>query len=198
VDEKKTRLYAGLTGIISSIILCAIYVYFRKLPFFDVYLDADRRRYFLMALIFSVIGVFLYMAAKEKMEVLRLRLTLPLYVLSFLFVLGIPIILFIVNGTSSKGWEWAFSTLLIGLFPELFIAFGFLVLYGFYRFSMGMIILFCITALFYIIMFAVQLGVFGKSPGPTRLIDIIFASIIICVSVVSISFNLQNFKASSL
>jgi len=198
VDEKKIRLYAGLTGIIFSILLCAIYVYFRKLPFFDVYLDADRRRYFLMAIIFSVIGVFLYVAAKEKREVMSLRLTLPLYILSFLFVLGIPIILFILNGTSSKGWEWAFSTFLIGLFPELFIAFGFLVLCGYNKFSMGMMILFCITSIFYITMFGVQLGIFGRSPGPTRFIDVIFALIIISASIVSISFNMQNFKISSL
>jgi hypothetical protein len=195
VEEKKTKLYPGLSGIIFSVLLCAIYVYLRRLPFFDLYLDADRRKYFLVVIIFSVIGVFFYMIAKEKIDILRLKL--PLYALSFFFLAGNTIVFLIVNGTSSKGWEWAFSTVLIGLFPALSIAFGFLILYGHWQFSKGLLILFCVSALFYIVMFTVQLGVFGNPSGPKTFFDILFASLIIIFSFVSISFNLKCLKASS-
>jgi hypothetical protein len=195
VDDKKVRLYSGLTGIIFSILLCGMYVYFRRLPFFEVSLDADRRRYFLVLFIFTVIGIFLYLTAKEKIEILRLKL--PLYALSFFFLVGNPIIFFIVNGTSSKGWEWAFSTVLIGAFPALAIAFGFLILYGYKKFSMGLWILFCVCALFYIIMFLVQLNLFGKTTlYPTNFIDIVFASVIIVFSIASIPLNMKNLKTS--
>ena len=36
MEEKATRVYAGLTGVISSIVLCGIYVYLHTVPFFRI------------------------------------------------------------------------------------------------------------------------------------------------------------------
>ncbi|MGE5341016.1 MAG: hypothetical protein ACM3SY_05985 [Candidatus Omnitrophota bacterium] len=192
MDIKKIRLYSALTGIVYSIFLCAIYIYFRKLPFFDVFLDADRRRYFLVVYVLGFIGVFLYLIAKEKINILRIKI--PLYGVSYFLFAGIPLIFFIVNGLSAKGWEWAFSTLLIGLFPVLFLVFGFLVLYGYPEFSMGLIVSFGASALFYIVMFVIQLGIFGAPPFPNKFMDILFALIIIGAAIFSIRLNLINLK----
>lgn len=192
VVNKKFKLYSGLSGIIYSILLCGIYIYLRNLPFFDVFLDADRRRYFLVIYIFSVIGAFLYIAANEIIAVRKIKL--PIVLTSLFLLFGIPLILLITNGLSSKGWEWAISTFLIGLFPTIAISMGFLVLYGYKKFSLGLIILFGISILFYLVMSVVQSGIFGRTLTPTKLVDVLFVIIIIVFSAVSIHFNLENYK----
>ena len=82
MEEKATRVYAGLTGVISSIILCGIYVYLHTVPFFHIDLGANRRRYLLMVYLLSVLGVFIFFVAKDKVE--NWRLKIPLYIFSFI------------------------------------------------------------------------------------------------------------------
>ncbi len=192
MDEKKLRHYAGLSGIIFSILLCAIYIYVRRVPFLDAYLDADRRRYFLLVYVLAVIGVFAYLAAKDKVEGWRLKI--PLYSSAFVFFVGVPVSYLIFHGTGSRGWEWAITTFFIGLIPAMFIIFGFNIYFGYRKYTMALMILFLIMIVAYVFLFLVQVGLLGKVDHPVRFVDILIVLIIISFSVLSFYINLKSYK----
>jgi len=189
VEERKKRLHAGLTGLLSSIIICGICVILQMVPFLHIELGADRRRYLLMTFLLSVMGVFIFLAARDRIK--NWRIKLPLYIMSFIFVIGIPIIAGVTSGTSSRGWEWALTTFIIGLVPVIFMILGFLVLYGYRFFSLVLFALFATVFVSHIAVMAQLLGFFGNISGPPGFADIFIGALIIILSVVFAVFNLK-------
>ncbi|NIM12718.1 MAG: hypothetical protein GTO45_11515 [Candidatus Aminicenantes bacterium] len=194
MEEKATRVYAGLTGVISSIILCGIYVYLHTVPFFHIDLGADRRRYLLMVYLLSVLGVFIFFVAKDKVESWRLKI--PLYIFSSIFVIGIPIAACIGSGASQRGWEWAFTTFLIGLPPVLLIISAFLILYGYHFFSLVLCVVFALILLYHVILVVELIGALDKGFSGVWLKDTVIAVIVMVVSAIFAFLNLRHFKSS--
>jgi len=194
VEEKATRVYAGLAGVISSIILCGIYIYLHTVPFFHIELGADRRRYLLMVYLLSVLGVFIFFVTKDKVESWRLKI--PLYIFSFIFVMGIPIAVCIGGGASGKGWEWAFTTFSIGLPPVLLIISAFLILYGYRFFSLVLCVVFALTALYQVILAFELIDALDKGFSGAWLKDAVIAFIVIVVSAIFAFLNLKHFRSS--
>jgi hypothetical protein len=194
LEEKGTRLYAGLTGVISSILFCGVYVFLRTVPFLNIYLDADRRRYLLMVYVLSVIGVFIFLAARDKVKGWPLKL--PLYIFSFVFLIGIPVVFCISSGTSQKGWEWAFTTFLIGLVPVVLVILAFLILYGYHFFSLVLFGFFSMVSVYHIILAVQRFNDLGKGFTGVWLKDVLLAVVIIGLSAFFAFLNFRHFRSS--
>jgi hypothetical protein len=194
VEEKRTRVYAGLTGVVSSILLCGIYVYLHTVPFFDIYLGANRRRCLLMVYLLSVLGVFIFFVTKDKVKGWRLKI--PLYIFSFIFVIGVPIGACIGSGTSGKGWEWAFTTFLVGLPPVLLIIFSFLILYGYRFFSLVLCTVFALILLYHIILAVELIDTLDNGLSGEWVKDAVIVFIVIVVSAIFAFLNLRHFRSS--
>lgn len=192
----KTKIiFSGLTGFISAIFIWGIYFHLRLVPFTDIYLGSDRRQYCLIICIFSLLGIFIFLAGKEKIK--RLGLRIIFYIFSAFFVIGLPIIFLISNGSSFRGWEWSLETFLIGSLPVLFVIFGFLVLYGSRFFSIIQLISFSLVSLYHLFLFFKLISRFGKAFSSVRFIDILIAVTLIVIPLIFALFNLTNIRSKT-
>lgn len=194
MEEKRTRVYAGLTGVISSIVLCGIYVYLHTVPFFHIDLGANRRRCLLMVYLLSVLGVFIFFVTKDKVKGWRLKI--PLYIFSFIFVIGVPIGACIGSGTSGRGWEWAFTTFLVGLPPVLLIIFAFFILYGYRFFSLVLGVIFALISLYHVVLAVELIGSLDNGFSGDWLEDAVIAVVVIIASGIFAFLNLRHFRSS--
>jgi hypothetical protein len=194
VEERKTRLHAGLTGIVTSLLLCAVYIFFRTVPFFNIYMGADRRRYFLVVFILSLCGIFIFLAAKGRVKGWRLKV--PMYIISFIFVIGIPVIILIGYGTSARGWEWALTTFLIALPPILFIMLGFFILSGYRVFSLVLFIIFSSLVLYNLFLAVKLSGLAGKEFGTLSIPALLVTLGIIVMKIIFALLNLRHFRSA--
>lgn len=119
------------------------------------------------------------------------------YIFSVFFVIGLPIIFFISNGSSFRGWEWSLETFLIGSIPVLFVIFGFLILYGSRFFSIILLISFSLVSLYHFFLFFKLISRFGKAFSSVRFIDILITVILILIPLIFALFNLTNIRSKT-
>jgi hypothetical protein len=140
------------------------------------------------------LGVFIFFVAKDKVESWRLKI--PLYIFSFIFVIGVPIGACIGSGASEKGWEWAFTTFLIGLPPVLLIISAFFILYGYRLFSLVLGVVFALILLYHVILAVELIGALDNGFSGVWLKDVVIVVVVIVVSGIFAFLNLRHFRAS--
>jgi len=152
-----TAFGAALTGLL----IFAIYIMKRIVPLTDVYLGGERITHVKVVFIFGIVGIVIIYLLRRFL--IQNWIKYPGRGISFLFIVVLPVLFFISQSGSFRGFKWAVETLIIGMIPISFIYSSYLVLINNKIENLILAIVYIAFSLYHIVLFIKVLPGIGKA-----------------------------------
>jgi len=188
LNERITSMAGSL---LFGIFLMFVYVFKHAVPMTDIYLGRDRITHVIVVFLFGIFGVMLLLLLKKIKDAKAIKFIG--YGLSFIFMVGIPALLFYTEYQSFRGTEWAIETLFIGLAPILFIYAAFLVFYKNRIVNLLLVFIFAAFSIYHILLHVRILPGMGKAFSSTGTSDLLIMIALIVLSALFAFFSLKQY-----
>ncbi len=179
---------SALTGFL----ILAIYIFKRIVPLTDVYLGSDRITHAKVVFIFGFIGIVILYLLRNFVK--QKWIKNAGYGISFLFMAVLPVMIFISQAGSFRGFPWAIKTLAIGLIPIMFVYAAYLVYINMRIESLVLALVFAAFSVYHIILLLKVLPGISKAFSSTSISDILILLVLISYGAFFAFFSLRSFK----
>lgn len=169
----------------------AVYLLNRSVPLTDIYLGRDRITHVIVVFFSGVIGIVILLLLKKFKGPKVIRFLE--YGLSFIFILGIPALLFYTEYQSFRGTEWAIETFFIGLVPILFFYAAFLVLFNNRIVNLFLTFFFVFFSIYHLLLLLKVFRSVGRAFSSTGSLDIFIMLVLIVSSALFAYFSFKHY-----
>ena len=190
MKDKTTKILAAITSPLTGIGILLSYLLLQLLPFSEVYVDKDRRYYAVFTLILFCFALLFFLLARRK--AVKKGVKFIFYFLTFVFFAGFPLIYFIGEASSYRGFDYALETLGIGMLPALFFLLGIFILSGMRFFSIILSLVYGIFGVILLISLFKNLGRLGKAFSSVNTQDVLINAGFFLILAVFFYLNLRH------
>ncbi|MCK5220286.1 MAG: hypothetical protein KAR14_01790 [Candidatus Aminicenantes bacterium] len=188
LNERITSMAGSL---LFGFFLMFLYVFKHTVPMTDIYLGRDRITHAIVVFLFGLFGVMLLLLLK-KFKSAKVFKYIG-YGLSFIFMVGIPALLFYTEYQSFRGTEWAIETFFIGLAPILFIYAAFLVFYKNRIVNLFLAFIFAAFSVYHLLLLFRILPGMGKAFSRTGKSDLLIMVVFIVFSAFFAFYSIKQY-----
>ena len=195
MKKNKAKVWSSATAFLTGLGFLISYYHLQVLPFSEGYLTEDRIWYSALTLFLFLIGaLILYITRQKKRKTVSNAM---LYTISAVFLAGFPLIYFIGEASSFRGFEYALETLGIGILPAVFFLVGGLILMGKRLFSLILFLFFAALSLLSLISLFPMIGRLGRAFSTVNTGHVLTTCIFVLVLAVFAFLNLRNIRKTT-
>jgi len=182
---------AAATAFVAAAVLVLVYQITLHAPSIEIFLGTSMLEYgvmvFVLVNVLALVGIISFWLIRAKIR--RQWLHIASWTLAFLFLVGVPAIVFLRHAASFRGGHRAMKALIVGLPPVLLLLAGALILKGLRIVSFFLGLFFAAVAAYHLVLLTEMIISLDWTYNPYGYADLIIAAAIVALAFWAVWLN---------